>query len=48
MRAIAAGILYFLHMDGVDNPADLLTKFLPWAVARAFIEPLLLWRGETN
>ena len=46
-KAIAAGILYFIFIEGIDNPADILTKFLPWATSRAFIEPLLLWRGDT-
>ena len=47
-EAISAGVLHFLHLEGVQNPADVMTKFLPWNVARAFVEPLLLWRGETN
>ena len=46
-EAIAAGILYFIYIEGIDNPADILTKFLPWATSRDFIEPLLLWRGDT-
>ena len=46
-EAVAAGILYFIYIEGIDNPADILTKFLPWATSRAFIEPLLLWRGDT-
>jgi hypothetical protein len=46
-EAIAAKMMYFLHMDGKENPADVMTKFLPWCTARAFIEPLLLWKGNT-
>ncbi|HET7639405.1 MAG TPA: Ty1/Copia family ribonuclease HI, partial [Ktedonobacteraceae bacterium] len=47
-EAIAAKMMYFLHIDGKQNPADIMTKFLPWNVARAFVEPLLLWQGDTS
>jgi hypothetical protein len=33
-EAIAAKVLHFLHMDGKQNPADVLTKFLPYATFR--------------
>ena len=46
-EAIAAKMMHFIHIDGKENPADVMTKFLPWATARAFIEPLLLWKGNT-
>ncbi len=32
-EAVAHGVMYFVHMDGKDNLADVLTKFLPWTTA---------------
>ena len=46
-EAIAAGYIRFEHLDGKDNPADILTKNLPHHVAKAFTEPLLFWKGDT-
>jgi hypothetical protein len=46
-EAIAAEILYFLHMDGKYNPSDILTKFLHWAKFWPLVQPLLFWKGET-
>jgi hypothetical protein len=46
-EAIAAEILYFLHIDGKLNPSDVLTKFLAWAKFWPLIQPLLFWKGET-
>ena len=31
----------------LSNNTDILTKNLLWAKARVFVEPLLLWKGET-
>ena len=47
-EAIAAGIIYFVHMPGTENPSDTLTKPLTHAVAWKFHEPLLFWKGETK
>jgi len=47
-EAVAQGIIKFFHIEGKENPADVLTKFLPHAVFWPFIRPLLFWRGETN
>jgi hypothetical protein len=47
-EAMASMMLYFLNLPGAENCADLLTKFLPYPVAKKFLEPLLFWRGETN
>ena len=44
---MAAGVLYFIYMKGSQNPADLLTKFLPYPTFWPLIEPLLFWKGET-
>jgi len=47
-EAVAAKIIHFLHISGAENPADLLTKFLPHHIFWPFIRPLLFWRGETQ
>ena len=46
-EAVASGWLRFEHMPGVENPADMFTKPLPWFSLRQFVEPLLFWKGET-
>jgi hypothetical protein len=47
-EAIAAKVLCFCHIPGNQNPADVLTKFLPWATSWPLIEPILFWKGETD
>ena len=47
-EAIAGGWLRFEHIPGTSNPADILTKPLPWAVLREYVEPMLMWKGETD
>ena len=37
----------FEHIPGTENPADILTKPLPWFSLKVFVEPLLLWKGDT-
>ena len=46
-EAVASGVLNFLHIPGMQNPADVLTKFLPHATFRPLIVPILFWRGDT-
>ena len=46
--AVAAKVLYFCKIDGKENVADIMTKFLPWVVFWPLIKPLLFWKGETN
>jgi hypothetical protein len=46
-ESIAMGILYLLHVDGKNNPSDVLTKFLAYNKLRPLIQPLLFWKGET-
>ena len=45
-EALAAKVMHFLHLEGTLNPADIMTKFLPWSIAQAFITKLLMWRGD--
>ena len=47
-EAVAGGWLRFEHIPGTENPADIFTKPLPWHTMRAFVEPLLMWKGETD
>jgi hypothetical protein len=47
-EAVACKILYFLHMDGKQNPSDALSKFLPHYVFWPLLEPILFSRGETK
>ena len=47
-EAVASGWLRFEHIDGKENPADILTKPLAWFSLRVFVEPLLLWKGDTK
>ena len=46
-ECIAMGIINLLHVDGKNNPSDVLTKFLPYNKLRPLIQPLLFWKGET-
>jgi hypothetical protein len=46
-EAIAAKVLYFIHVDGKRNPSDVMTKFLGWAKFWPLIQPFLFWKGET-
>ena len=46
--AIAAGFIYFCKIDGKENVADVMTKFLPWASYWPLVQPLLFWKGETD
>ena len=43
-EAISAKVLYYIH---VDNPSDIMTKFLNWSKFWPLIQPLLFWKGET-
>ncbi len=46
-EAVAGGWLRFEHIPGTENASDILTKPLAWFMMRVFVEPLLLWRGDT-
>ena len=45
-EAVASGIVCFENISTNDNPANILTKPLPWHKARTHVEPLLFWKGE--
>ena len=46
-KAIVADIVHFEFISGAENPADILTKALPWYKACVHVEPLQFWKGET-
>ena len=46
-ECIAFGIINLVHVDGKNNPSDVLTKFLPYSKLRPLTQPLLFWKGET-
>jgi hypothetical protein len=46
-EAIASKLMYFLHLPGVYNPADVLTKALPWITFWPLVQPLQFWKGAT-
>ena len=46
-EAIAGGWVRFEHIPGTEKTADILTKPLPWHMMKTFVEPLLLWKGNT-
>lgn len=45
--AIASGMMKFCHIPGKENPADVMTKFLPHVTFWPLIKPILFWHGET-
>ena len=47
-EAIAAGIIQYYHIDGKENPADVLRKFLPHSKWWLLVKPLLHWLEEVN
>lgn len=44
--AVAAGIIKFVWIDGKENIADVLTKYLPYCDAMPLLKPVLFWRGD--
>jgi hypothetical protein len=46
-EAIAAKILHFVHIDGVNNPADLLSKHWGYQQVAGLLKAVLFWMGDT-
>jgi hypothetical protein len=46
-EAIAAGILYFIHLPGALNPADILSKAWGYQQVWVMLKALLFWEGDT-
>jgi len=47
-EAIAAGIIKFFHINGKDNPADVLSKHCGYQDAWPKLQPFLFWKGSFN
>src|SRR5687768_13537552 len=48
IEAIASKILMFYHVNGKDNPTDVLTKFLDSKTWWHFFKPLLCWPKDDD
>ena len=47
-EAVSSGFLKFIKIDGVKNPADILSKHCGMAKAWLLLQPLLFWSGDTG
>jgi hypothetical protein len=47
-EAIASGLMYFYHIPGTENPADVLTKNLTHSVAWKLVKPFLFFAGDMS
>ena len=47
-EAQASGIINFAHIDGKDNPADILTKNRSSKEWFALLKPLIFWRSDAK
>ena len=47
-EAIASDVIWFFHISGKINPADVLTKFLGHVTFWPLIKPFLFWRGQPS
>ena len=45
-EAVAAGIVNVIHLPGSENPADVLTKFLPQRIAYRLMKEFLFWASH--
>ena len=45
---VASDIIYFCHIDGKENPTDIMTKLLPFCEFWPFVKPMLFWIGDTK
>lgn len=47
-EAVAAGIMYYFHVDGKINISDCMTKLLSNRILSNLIKPVLFWQGDTR
>jgi hypothetical protein len=47
-EAIASDVIWFFHVTGKINPANVLNKFLGHAAFRPLIKPFLSWHGQPS
>ena len=46
-EAIAADIFQIYHINGADNPADILSKHWGYQQIWQVLKPILFWKGNT-
>ena len=46
-KAIATGMIQMLHVAGINNPADCMTKILGYQEWIRILRPVLFWQGNT-
>ncbi len=46
-EAIAGDLIQFYHMNGKDNPADILSKHWAHSITYPNLQPILFWEGDT-
>ena len=46
-EAIVAGVIWFHHIRGITNPADILSKHWGYAQVWKTLQPVLFWEGDT-
>jgi len=47
-EAIASGMIKFYHINGSDNPADILSKHWTYAAIWKHLQPILFYHGDTR
>jgi hypothetical protein len=47
-EAIAAGMIYFIHIPGAINPADILSKAWGYQQIKTMLKAILFWEGDTT
>ncbi len=47
-EAIAGAIIGFYHIDGDENPANILSKNWGYQQIWKLLQPLLFWKGDTK
>ncbi len=46
-KAIASGMVFYYHLPGVINPADMLSKHWGYQQTWMMLQTLLFWKGNT-
>ena len=47
-EAVAAKVLHFIHMQGENNPADVLSKLWGYQSIHTCLKAMLFWQGDTG
>jgi hypothetical protein len=46
-KAIASGMVFYFHLPGAINPADMLSKHWGYQQTWMMLQALLFWKGDT-